>query len=119
LHDTHATAEQFPKETKGCVGFCSLISIIYIGSVGNETMKGKMPSGIARSTVRPAHRKYLRGAIMDAELRKASEKRLDMLPDSAFVGERVRSFIAVSSWFWYCYPCAQKDADTADSGLSK
>lgn len=34
------------------------------------------------------------------------------MPDAAFVGERVRSFVAVSSWFWYCYPCAQPEDDS-------
>ena len=77
-------------------------------------MSGKMPIGIARASTRRAYRKYLRGAIVDAELLKASERRLDGLPDSAYVGDRVRSFVAVSSWFWYCYPCAQAEDDRGD-----
>lgn len=52
-------------------------------------------------------RKYLLGAIIDEEIQAAAEERIDGLPDSAFAGERVRSFIAISSWFWYCYPCLQ------------
>lgn len=65
-------------------------------------------------TVQRAQRKYLRGAVIDAELRAASEERIDGLPDSAFAGERVRSFVAVSSWFWYCYPGMQRD-DAGDA----
>jgi hypothetical protein len=49
---------------------------------------------------------------MDAELRASTEERIDGLPDAAFAGERVHSFIAVSSWFWYCYPCAQPGDDS-------
>lgn len=56
-----------------------------------------------------AQRKYLRGPIVDAEVRASGEQRIDGLPESAFAGERVRSFIAVSSWFWRCYPCAQPE----------
>jgi hypothetical protein len=65
-------------------------------------------------------RKYLRGAVLDTELRAAGESKIDGLPESAFVGERVRSFIAVSSWFWYCYPCSQpRDESTPDSFLKR
>jgi hypothetical protein len=60
-------------------------------------------------------RKYLRGPVVDVELRAATEERIDGLPDSAFAGERVRSFVAVSSWFWYCYPGAQPEDDSEDS----
>jgi hypothetical protein len=52
-------------------------------------------------------RKYFRGVVLDTELGVADESKIDGLPDSAFVGERVRSFVAVSSWFWYCYPCGE------------
>jgi hypothetical protein len=31
------------------------------------------------------------------------------------VCERVRSFIAVSSWFWYRYPCVQPNDESDDS----
>jgi hypothetical protein len=72
-----------------------------------------------RQTARQrAQRKYLRGAVIDAEVRVAGEQKLDGLPESAFAGERVRSFIAVSSWFWYCYPCAQpEDGSSPESSL--
>jgi hypothetical protein len=55
-------------------------------------------------------RKFLRGAITDAVFRGGDgEKFEDVFPPDAFVGERVTSFLAASSWFWYCYPCfAQK-----------
>lgn len=62
-----------------------------------------------------AQRKYLHGAVVDAELRAATTERIDGLPDSAFEGERVRSFVAVSSWFWYCYPCPKPEDNSADS----
>lgn len=52
-------------------------------------------------------RKFLRGAITDAELRGGEGERFeDAFPPDAFVGERVTSFVAASSWFWYCYPCS-------------
>jgi len=66
-----------------------------------------MASRNRQTTPRRAQRKYLRGPVIDAELRADAEQRIDGLPDAAFMGERVRSFVAVSSWFWYCYPCAQ------------
>jgi hypothetical protein len=68
-----------------------------------------------RTALQGAQRKYLRGPVIDAELRAAAEQRLDGLPDSAFAGERVRSFVAVSSWFWYCYPCVQPNDESDDS----
>jgi hypothetical protein len=66
-----------------------------------------------RTAVHGPERKYLRGPVIDAELRAATEQKLDGLPDSASAGERVRRFIAVSSWFWYCYPCAQPNGASA------
>jgi hypothetical protein len=66
-----------------------------------------------------AQRKYLRGAVIDAEVRAAGESKIDGLPDSAFVGERVRSFVAVSSWFWHCYPCVQPEDDSAPDSPSE
>jgi hypothetical protein len=69
----------------------------------------------SQTNIQGAQRKYLRGPVMDAELRAATEQRIDGLPDSAFSGERVRSFVAVSSWFWYCYPCVQPQDDSDDS----
>jgi hypothetical protein len=72
------------------------------------------------TTLQRAQQKYLRGAVLDTELRAAGESKIDGLPESAFVGERVRSFIAVSSWFWYCYPCSQpRDESTPDSFLKR
>jgi hypothetical protein len=74
-----------------------------------------MASRNRRTTLQDAQRKYLRGPVVDAERRAATEQRIDGLPDSAFAGERVRSFVAVSSWFWYCYPCVQPEDDSEDS----
>lgn len=65
--------------------------------------------------IQRTQRKYLRGPVIDSEVRAASEERIGGLPDAAFAGERVRSFVAVSSWFWYCYPCAQPQGDTDES----
>jgi hypothetical protein len=67
-----------------------------------------------------AQRKYLRGPIVEAEVRGGAKQQLDQLPEAAFVGERVRSFIAVSSWFWYCYPCSQsEDRGGPDASLKQ
>jgi len=61
-------------------------------------------------------RKCLRGPIVDAEVRAADEAKIDGLLESAVAGERVRSFVAVSSWFWSCFPCVQpNDAPEPDS----
>jgi hypothetical protein len=68
-----------------------------------------------QTDIHRVQRKFLRGPVIDAELRAATEQRIDGLPDSAFAGEHVRSFVAVSSWFWYCYPCAQAKDDSDQS----
>jgi len=65
-----------------------------------------------RQTTLRAARKYLRGAIVDEDSRASARQRIEGLPDSYFAGERVRSFVAVSSWFWYCYPCARPEETT-------
>jgi hypothetical protein len=62
--------------------------------------------------LRRNQRKFLSGRVADAQVRPSGEQKLDGLPDCAFVGERVRSFVAVSSWFWYCYPCVQPNDDS-------
>jgi hypothetical protein len=80
-----------------------------------EEIRGKKTARDRQMARQRTQRKYLRGAIIDSEIRAAAERRLDGLPDCAFVGERVRSFIAVSSWFWYCYPCAQPGDDSDES----
>ena len=80
-----------------------------------QKTRGKMTARDRQMALQRTQRKYLRGAIIDSEIRAAAERRLDGLPDSAFVGERVRSFVAVSSWFWYCYPCAQPGDDSNES----
>lgn len=75
-----------------------------------------MASRKRQTTFRPAQRKYLRGPVIDAGLRAATERRIEGLPESAFAGERMRSFIAVSSWFWHCYTCAHpEEASEPDS----
>jgi hypothetical protein len=74
-----------------------------------------MASRKRQTNIQRAQRKYLRGPAIDAEVRAAIEERINGLPDSAFAGERVRSFVAVSSWFWYCYPCVQPQNDRDDS----
>ena len=81
-------------------------------------MPGDAVSRNEQTRVKRTQRKYLHGPVIDAELRAATEQRIDWLPDSAFVGERVLSFVAVSSWFWYCYPCAQPN-DGADDRRSE
>jgi hypothetical protein len=80
-----------------------------------QKTRGKMTARDRQMALRRAQRKYLRGAIIDTENRAATEQRMDGLPDSAFAGERVRSFVAVSSWFWYCYRCAQPGDDSNES----
>jgi hypothetical protein len=72
-----------------------------------QKTRGKTTARDRQMALQRAQRKYLRGAVIDAEVRASTEERIDGLPDSAFAGERVRSFVAVSSWFWYCYPCVQ------------
>jgi len=61
----------------------------------------------------------LRGPVIDAGVRASTEQRIDGLPYSALAGERVRSFVAVSSWFWHCYPCAHQEGESDDSLQTK
>jgi hypothetical protein len=72
-----------------------------------EEIRGKKTARDRQMARQREQRKYLRGPIADADVRPSGEQKLDGLPDCAFVGERVRTFVAVSSWFWYCYPCGQ------------
>jgi len=73
----------------------------------SQNTRGQLQAGRGQKALQGVQRKYLRGPIIDAELQASREERLDALPDSAFIGDRVRSFVAVSSWFWQCYPCVQ------------
>lgn len=67
-------------------------------------------------TLHGAERKCLRGPRVDTEVQAADEAKIDGLLESAFAGERVRRFVAVSSWFWYCFPCVQpNDGGESDS----
>ena len=61
--------------------------------------RGKLTARDRQMALQRAQRKYLRGPIAAAEVRPADERKLDGLPDCAFVGEHVRSFVAVSSCF--------------------
>ena len=59
-----------------------------------------------------AQRNFLRGPITNPRLRRArGDKLTDVFPPEAYVGERVRSFLAASSWFWYCYTCFQPNPE--------
>ena len=65
-----------------------------------------------------AQQKFLRGAITDASFSSGPEGKelADAFPADAFEGERVRTFLAASSWFWYCYTCFQQNEDEKTDG---
>lgn len=57
-----------------------------------------------------AQRKFLRGAITATCFCGPKAKELaDEFPAQVFLDERVRTFLAASSWFWYCYTCFQQN----------
>ena len=57
-----------------------------------------------------AQRKFLRGEIADVCLYGPEGNNFtDAFPPEVLRGERVRTFLAASSWFWYCYTCFQND----------
>lgn len=67
-------------------------------------------------TVEPAGHEFLRGPIADAGMRGDAGMRQNIaLPAVAFAGERVRSYVAASSWFWQCYTCADGIAVKAEA----
>jgi hypothetical protein len=80
-----------------------------------QKTRGNMTARDRQMALQRTQRKYLRGPIAAAEVRPADERKLDALPDCAFAGERVHSFVAVSSWFWHCYPCVQSNDGNDDS----
>jgi hypothetical protein len=65
-----------------------------------------------------AQQKFLRGAITDASFSSGRNARglADAFPADAFEGERVRTFLAASSWLWYCYTCFQQSEGEKSDG---
>jgi hypothetical protein len=69
-----------------------------------------MVSGIRQTKRAMAQRNFLRGPITDVSHCGREGKDLaDSFPPGAFQGERIRSFLAASSWFWYCYTCFDRN----------
>jgi hypothetical protein len=64
-----------------------------------------------------AKQKFLLGAITDACFGGPDAKELaDAFPADAFEGGRARTFLAASSWFWYCYTCFQQNEGEKSNG---
>jgi hypothetical protein len=63
-----------------------------------------------QTTPASAQQKFLRGAVTDASFSSGRNARelADAFPADAFEGGSVRTFLAASSWFWYCYTCFQQ-----------
>jgi hypothetical protein len=74
-------------------------------------MRNPIKRRTKKAEVERAGQEFLLGPIADAGMRGDAGTRENIaLPAAAFAGERVRSYVAASSWFWQCYTCADGNA---------